>query len=179
MKTIVTSVLAALSLSWMAVEAIAQTAPAIPAEATVVYVSGQRLSNETEIGKEGQTRMQALQRERAEDLRVRQQTLEDTRRALAGATDEAERSRLQLQEQQQQADFARAQVQAQNDVQSLQREIQAELRPAVQAALAELLKGTNVEVVLPLETAVVWAAPGRDVTNAVIERLNRTSSPGS
>ena len=173
-KTIPTSVLAMLVLSGTATGTFAQTAPAIPADVTIVYVSGQRLSNETAIGKEGQTRMQALQRERADDLRSRQQALENTRQSLAQAADQAERTRLQQQEQQQQADLVRAQVQAQNDVQNLQREIQAELRPAVQAALAELLKGTNVEVVLPLETAVMWAAPGRDVTTAVIERLNGT-----
>jgi Skp family chaperone for outer membrane proteins len=178
MKTIITGVLAALSLSFLVSEAAAQAAP-IPADATVVYVSSQRLSNETTMGKAGLSRMQALQREKTEDLRVRQQTLEETRRALAQASNPAERSRLQVQEQQQQADFARAQAQAQTDLQSLQREIQAELRPAVQAVLAELLKGTNVEVVLPLETAVVWGAPGRDVTSAVIERLNKTPSPQS
>ena len=57
--------------------------------------------------------------------------------------------------------------------QALQREIQSELRPAVQKALAAILEGTKVEVVLPLETAVVWSAPGRDVTTAVIERMNQ------
>jgi Skp family chaperone for outer membrane proteins len=179
MKTIITSVLAALSLSIVPSEVAAQAAPPIPVDATVVYLSSQRLSNETTMGKAGLSRIQALQREKSEDLRVRQQTLEETRRALSQASTPPERARLQVQEQQQQADFARAQAQAQTDLQTLQREIQAELRPAVQAVLAELLKGTNVEVVLPLETAVVWAAPGRDVTTAVIERLNKTPSPQS
>jgi Skp family chaperone for outer membrane proteins len=172
MKAMIPSALVALSVFLVPLCAAAQTAPAIPSDATIVYVSSQRLSSETTLGKEGLSRIQALRQERAEDLRVRQQTLEQTRRTLAQATDPAERTRLQVQEQQQQADFVRAQAQAQTDLQALQREIQAELRPAVLAVLAELLKGTNVEVVLPLETAVVWAAPGRDVTTAVIERLD-------
>jgi Skp family chaperone for outer membrane proteins len=180
MKTIIiTTALTVLSLSVVASEAAAQAAAAIPADATVVYVSSQRLSSETTLGKDGLTRIQALQREKTEDLRARQQTLEDTRRALSQATDAAERGRLEVQAQQQQSDFTRAQAQATSDLQGLQREIQAALRPAVQAVLAELLKGTSVEVVLPLETAVVWAAPGRDVTSAVIERLNKTPSPQS
>jgi Skp family chaperone for outer membrane proteins len=178
MTIIITGVLAVLSLSLIPSASAAQTPP-VPVDATVVYVSSQRLSTETTMGKDGLGRIQALQRERTEALRVRQQTLDETRRSLAQATDPAQRSRLQVQEQQQQADFARAQAQAQTDLQALQREIQAELRPAVQAALADLLKGTNVEVVLPLETAIVWAAPGRDVTSAVIERLNKAPSPPS
>ena len=44
--------------------AVAQVSP-IPDDATVVYVSSQRLSTETNLGKAGLTRMQTLQRERA------------------------------------------------------------------------------------------------------------------
>ena len=66
-------------------------------------------------------------------------------------------------------------AEAQRELQELQREIQNQLRPVVQQILAELLKGTNVEVVLPLETAVVWSKPGHDVTSAVIERMNRAA----
>jgi Skp family chaperone for outer membrane proteins len=175
MPTIHTALVMAFAGLLSATSAGAQTARAVPPDATVVFVSSQRLTTETTMGKEGMSRMQTLQRERAEQLRVRQQTLDETRRDLAAATDPAERTRLQMQEQQQQADYVRAQQQAQADLQTLQRELQAELRPAVQKALAELLAGTNVEVVLPLETAVVWSAPGRDVTDAVIERMNKSA----
>ena len=171
MRTIATSALVLLSASLPFSEAAAQ-ATQIPSDVTVAYVSSQRLSTETAMGKSGLSRMQALQQERTADLREKQQALEATRQQLVQAPNAEEQQQLQEQAQQQQTDFARAQAQAQTDLQTLQREIQSELRPAVQAALTELLQGTNVEVVLPLETAVVWAAPGRDVTSAVIEKLN-------
>lgn len=142
-----------------------------PVEATrpsIAVVSGQRVSLESAEGKAGQARMQALQRERAVDLQARQRTLNETRQKLAEATDAVARGELQREASVQQADFDRAAAQAQIEIQNLQRQISGEVQARVRAALDEILKGRNVAVVLQQETAVIWAAPGLDLTSEVI-----------
>ena len=148
----------------------------VPPGATVAYVSANRLSVESALGKEGQARIRALQQQRATELRTRQQTLEATRQKLALMTEDAERVPLQQQELVQRGDLERATAQAQADIQALQREINTDLQAKVKAALDELLKGTSIQVVVQLETSIIWSVPGLDVTTAVIQRLNRTAA---
>jgi len=147
-----------------------------PATGPVAYVSSQRISNETVDGKAGVARLQALQRERAADVRSKQQVLEATRRQLQSVQDEAGRARLQTQEQQQRTEFEQAVTKAQADIQALQRQISGELATKVKAVLEQVVKGTGVQVVLNGESSVVWAAQGLDLTSQVIEQLNAQSS---
>ena len=55
------------------------------------YVSAQRVFAESADGKAQMGRMQALQQQRANELRARQQTLEGLRQQLAQATESATR----------------------------------------------------------------------------------------
>lgn len=148
--------------------------PPTPARPTgsVAYVSGQRLSTESIEGKAGQARLEAMRQEKANELRIRQQALEATRQQLALVAGGKEKLDLQQREQQQRADLDRATVQAQTDLQNLQRQLTVELQPKVRSALDDVVKGTDIQIVVQLETAVVWAAPGLDLTTAVLERLN-------
>jgi Skp family chaperone for outer membrane proteins len=165
--------MAAVVVACLPADTLAQSG--IPADARVVYVSAQRLSLESAVGKAGTTRIQAMQAERGAQLRARQQALETTRQQLAAATTPEERTRLALQETTQRTDTERATAQMQQDLQNLQREISNELRQKLVAVLTELLKGTKVEMVANLETAVVWAAPGLDITSVVLEKMNATT----
>ena len=79
---------------------------------------------------------------------------------------------LQQQELQQRTDLERATAQAQTEMQNLTRQVQAEFQGRVRGVLAEIVKGQNVQMVLNGDAAVVWSAPGLDLTNAVIERLD-------
>jgi Skp family chaperone for outer membrane proteins len=172
MKGIYSGPFFVLSLLILPGQATAAQAPAIPADARVVYVSSARISNESAAGKAGAARVQAVQQARTADLRTRQQAIEATRKQLASAATPEERSKLTAQESTLRFEFERAAAQAQVELQNLQREISTELRPKLAAVLGELLKGTKVEAVLNLETAVLWGAPPLDVTAVVIERLN-------
>ena len=147
----------------------------IPADARVVYVSGQRISAESAAGRAGTARLQAMQAERSAQIRARQQALETTRKQLAGATTPEERARLTQQETTERTDIDRAAIQMQQELQKLQNEISGELRQKIVAVLNEVLKGTKVEMVANLETAVVWAAPGLDITSLVLEKMNATA----
>jgi Skp family chaperone for outer membrane proteins len=143
-----------------------------PPRGPVAYIVSQRITNETNEGKAGVARMQALQRERQGDVRAKQEALEGTRRQILATQDAAERTRLQTQEQQQRTALERAVTQSQTDLQTLQRQIQAALGTNVKAAIEALVKETGVQIVLSADTAIVWSAPGLDLTNAVIARLN-------
>ncbi len=149
---------------------------AVTAPGPVAYVSSQRISNETADGKAGVARLQTLQRERAADVRTRQQALETTRQQMTLAKDDAARVRLRAEEQQQRTELERAAAQSQADFLSLQRQVSAEVATKVKAAVQEVVKGTEVHLVLNGESSVVWAAPGLDLTSAVIERMNAQPS---
>jgi Skp family chaperone for outer membrane proteins len=159
----------------LALPAAALAQSPVPADATVAYVSAQRVSGESAEGRAGQARVIALQRQHTEDLRTQQAALVKLRTEINQAASDEERTRLRAQEQQLQADLTRAAAQVQTELQNLQREISAEIRPRVQAVLSEMLAGTNVQMVLSSEVTLVWARPGLDLTDAVIDRMNATA----
>src|SRR5262245_33929361 len=148
-----------------------------PPRGPVAYIVSQRITNETNEGKAGVARIQALQRERAADARAKQDALEGTRRQILATQDASERTRLQTQEQQQRTELERAVAQSQTDLLALQRQIQNDLGVKVKAAIEAVVKETGVQLVVSADTTVVWAAPGLDLTTPVIERLNAPATP--
>jgi Skp family chaperone for outer membrane proteins len=142
------------------------------AATTVAYVSAQRIFAESTDGKVEVARMQKMQLQKATELRTRQQTLDTLRQQLSKATEGAARAELQQQELQQRTDLEKATMQAQAELQALQRQVQADILSRVKPVIEGLVKGQNVQLVLNADSSVVWAAPGSDLTSAVIERMN-------
>lgn len=138
----------------------------------VAYVTPKRIFAETNEGKAGVARVQALQQQRQTELRAKQQALEATRQQMAKTSALATRLQLQQQELQQKTELERAVVQSQNDVLTLQRQVEADLQVKVRTLLGDVVKGRNVAVVLNEDSAILWASPSVDFTDAVIERLN-------
>ncbi len=165
--TLITSVLALTAGGW----AIAprQTPQA---DFRIRYVSSNRILAEATEAKAEVARIQAIQQQKAAELREKQQLLESTRQQLAAATEAELRSKLQQQELQERTDLERATAQAQSDLQAAQRTMQAGLQAKLKGILDEMLKDQDVKIVLNAESAVVWSAPGVDLTPAVIERWN-------
>ncbi|MBS1819461.1 MAG: OmpH family outer membrane protein [Acidobacteria bacterium] len=162
---------AAAILAFVAFSAEGQT-PTAQAGTKVAYVSTQRVLNEVASARTELGRVQALQQQKTNELRTKQQAIENTRQQIASATDATARATLTKQEQDQRADFDRANQQAQADLQRLQREVQADLQARVRQAIAELSRTQNVQMVLNFDTSVVWSEPGLDLTNLLIEKLN-------
>jgi Skp family chaperone for outer membrane proteins len=142
----------------------------------VGYVNVQRAMAESAAGKAQLARVQTLQQQRANELRTRQQTLEGLRSQLAQASESAARVKLQQQESQQRTDLERATVQAQQELQNLQRQVVTEFQGRMRGIVEELVKGQGLQLVLNGEQAVIWSAPGMDLTSSVIERLNSQST---
>ena len=77
-------------------------------------------------------------------------------------------------------DLERATAQAQTDLQGLQRQFQNDLRARLTPVFQEVARGRNVQILLNEDSAVMWAGPGFDLTDAVLERLKArgaTSEP--
>jgi Skp family chaperone for outer membrane proteins len=152
-------------------------APAARGATQIGYISAQRITTESTEGKAGVARLQAMQQQLTAELRTKQQALDSTAQQLAQASDVAARGRLQEQVVQQRTDLERATAQAQTALQTLQRELQVALQARLKSVLDETLKDQNFQMILNADTSVVWAAPGLDMTTAVLERLNATAAP--
>jgi Skp family chaperone for outer membrane proteins len=142
----------------------------------VVYINSQRVIGEAAAGRTEVARIQAMQQQKNNEIRAKQQALDYTRQQEATAADAETRTKLLKEEQDQRADLERATQQAQADLQQLQREVQSGLQVKVRAAIEELAKTHNFKLVLTADTSVVWGAPGMDVTGLVIEKLNAAAA---
>ena len=162
------------ALGGLAVAARQGTTP-LAADTSYVVVRPQRLLEQSVPGKALLAKAQSFQQQKAVELKARQQALEAIRKELAAAADPARRTQLQLQESTQRTDFERATLQAQNELQVLQRQISIELQAQTVVVLDKLLEGSKVNLVLNGDSAVVWGRSSTDITPAVIERLNATA----
>jgi len=140
----------------------------------VGYVSMQQVLNEATETKAAAERIKAMQQQKNGELRVKQQALEETRRQLGEPAGLFQGKRLREQEERQRVEFEQATAQAQQELQTLQQQIQRELRTRLKLVLDELARRHGLELVLNQDTSVLWSAPGLDLTAAVVERLNAT-----
>lgn len=150
-------------------QAPAQTLP-------IGYISAQRILAGSIEGKANVARFQSMQQEKTNQLRTMQQALETTRQKLARAPIAA-RSELQRQEQLQRTDLERANAQAQADLQALQRQLNADLQVKLRPHVDDLAAAKKLQLILNEDTTVMWAAPGMDLTAALIERLDGKAAP--
>jgi len=173
MKTLLMIVSLALVVAVLS-SAVSGQAPASRPPSSIGYVSAQRILAEATEAKAEVARVQAFQQQKTTELRAKQQALEATRVQLAAATDPALRVKLQQQDMQQRAELERANAQAQVDIQNAQRQMLADVQSRVKNAVDDLARAQNLQVVVNADAALIWAAPGLDLTPAVIERMNRT-----
>lgn len=176
MKTLLVAASVVLIATVYSMTAMGQAPPSRGLSQQIGYIGAQRVINESTAAKADVARLQAVQQQRATELKASQQALDATRHQLSQATDDSARQPLQQREQQQQADLERATAQMQTDLQTLQRQMQAEIQMQVRTAADQVGKDQNLQVILNADTALVWAAPGLDVTAAVIDRLNATAA---
>lgn len=139
---------------------------------TVITVSLQRIATQSNAGKRASQQLETLRQERGRDLQAKQKELEDVVRQLAkGALPQAERERLSQDEGRRRTEFQQMTVQAQTDFQAMQTRLNTEIRSQLAPILGDIAKRSGVDVVLNSDT-IAWAAPGTDMTDEVVQRLN-------
>lgn len=149
-----------------------QQPPAAPSKLTIAVVSPQRILTDSMRGRTESARAQALQQQKTNELRTKQQNLEALRQQIVQTTDAAARLQLQQQELQQRQELERATTQAQVELQALQRQLNAELLASVRTIIDDLSKIQNIDMVINGDASVVWAKAELDLTNSVIARMN-------
>jgi Skp family chaperone for outer membrane proteins len=141
---------------------------------TIVTVSIQRVSAQSDLGKRATQQLEALRQERGRELAAKQKELEDVVRQLTrnDGLSPADKERLILDETRRRTEFQQLTQQAQAAFQAAQAKLQTEIRGKLTPILADIAKRYSAEVVLNSDAAVAWAAPGTDTTDEVLRRLN-------
>jgi Skp family chaperone for outer membrane proteins len=153
-----------------------QAQPGGAVSTPVRFVRSQAILSEAKDARLELERLQDMQKQKAAELRAKQQALDAARAQLAQATNAETRAGLIEDERRIRMELEQATLAAQNELQTRQRQVQASMQARVRVVLDEMLKGQDVAVVLNAETSVVWADPRADLTSAVIAKLNAGTS---
>ena len=141
----------------------------------LLYVSVQRVAAQSVLGQASAKRLEATRQEKSRALAQKQQQVESLRLQIAqsgGLFSRSKQAQLKTEEERQRAEFERLKESAQNEIQSLQREIQTGFQNDLRTALAQLAAERDADIVLNADTAVVWTRPGLDLTDEVIKRMD-------
>jgi len=165
----------------------AQAAPAapkpFPAGAKVAYVVLQRIANESADGRVATTRIQALQQKKAAELNEKNKQIQGLQQKLekeGSVMSVAAQADLQKQVEKLNVDVQRFTQDAQAEVQELQQELQADfqkkLLPVINTVAADM---GLLMVFSQVDSGLVWADPGLDVTAEVIKRFDSAATPAA
>lgn len=149
------------------------------AQFPIAYVSVQRILAESSDGKAAAKELETLRTTRTQELNAKRQELEATRLALANAGgyfSSGRRTELQAKVRQQEADLQQATQQAQTDLQEEQRKVQDRLRGELNGVLQTLARQRGYLYVLNLDTAILLAPAGANVTDEVLTRMNTAAA---
>lgn len=159
----------------------AQAAPApkpaaFPAGTKYAFINIQRVAAESAAGKELASKVQALNQQKVNELNERNKQLQGTQQKLEqGASVLSPNAAAQLQKdiERMQVDIQRFTEDAQQDVgtlqQQLQEEFQARLSPVVQQVAQE--RGLHL-LFSAADSGLVWADLSLDITSDVIQRFD-------
>lgn len=159
---------------------IAMAAPA-NAQTNVLIMNEERIIAESQVGQHIATRMQAIRAEMDAELQALLTPIQEESDRLnaetASLTPEAIQARPDLMQriqtlnaQAQQAEALRQRLA--QELQATQRQAMRPVLEALQAVLQEVVSERGAQILID-RSAVVYADPGIDVSDSVIERLNQ------
>jgi Skp family chaperone for outer membrane proteins len=141
----------------------------------LAFVSIQRVAAQSAIGQAMAKRLETARQEKTRALTVKQQRVESLRLQIAqngGVLYRSKREALQKEEERERAELERLKETSQNELQTLQREIQTAFQADLKTALVDLAAQRDADIVLNGDTSVVWAKPGFDLTDDTIKRVD-------
>ncbi len=152
-------------------------APAAPiAGAAVACVDVRYIATTSKRGQAVFARVTELGRAKTAELEAKARALEEEQRALqqdpAFLSDSAPNGRARAIERAQ-VEFQRMREDAEADVLALQREVEAEFDAAVRPIIDAVSRERGLQFVFDIERAsLVWVAPGADISDEIIKRLD-------
>jgi outer membrane protein len=161
----------------------AQPPAPFPAGAKIAFFNPQAVFQASADGRAAVTRVNALIQKKQTENADKAKLLEGNRQKLqtsGGVMNETARVQLEKEIEKQTKDAERFQQDAQAEINELQQEVQNEfvkkLSPIVEALATE--KGLHL-VFNASESGIAWAAPGLDLTQDVIKKLDAQAKPSA
>jgi outer membrane protein len=151
-----------------------------PEGAKIAYVNVQRIASESSEGQAATKRLTSLREEKEKDLVARNAKFEEARKRLetsASVLSETVRNTQQKDVERLQTDLQRATQDAQKAVEELQNELQLEFQRKLLPVLSEVSAAKGLHMVFSsIDSGVVWADPGLDITNDIIKKLDTAAA---
>jgi outer membrane protein len=158
----------------------AQPPKPFPEGAKIAYVNVQRIAQESQDGQAATKRITTLREEKEKDLVSRNQKFEEARKRLetsASVLSEAVRSTQQKEVERLQTDLQRATQDAQKAVEDLQAELQVDFQRKLLPIISEVSSAKGLHLVFSsLDSGIVWADAGLDITADVVKKLDAASA---
>jgi outer membrane protein len=147
-----------------------------PEGAKIAYVNLQRVAQESKDGQAATQRITALREEKEKDLLSRNTKFEDARKRLetgSSVLSDAARATQQKDVERLQTELQRASQDAQKAVEDLQNELQLDFQRKLLPVLNEVSAAKGLHMVFSsIDSGVVWAEPGLDITADVVKKLD-------
>jgi outer membrane protein len=160
--------------------AAAQPPRPFPEGAKIAYVNVQRIASESVEGQAATKRLSSLREEKEKDLVARNAKFEEARKRLetsASVLSESVRNTQQKDVERLQTDLQRATQDAQKAVEDLQNELQMEFQRKLLPVLSEVSAAKSLHMVFSsIDSGVVWADPGLDITSDIIKKLDAAAA---
>ena len=151
-----------------------------PEGAKLAYVNVQRIASESVEGQAATKRLSSLREEKEKDLVARNAKFEEARKRLetsASVLSESVRNTQQKDVERLQTDLQRATQDAQKAVEDLQNELQMEFQRKLLPVLSEVSAAKSLHMVFSsIDSGVVWADPGLDITSDIIKKLDAAAA---
>ena len=151
-----------------------------PEGAKIAYVNVQRIASESVEGQAATKRLTSLREEKEKDLVARNAKFEEARKRLetsASVLSESVRTTQQKDVERLQTDLQRATQDAQKAVEDLQNELQMEFQRKLLPVLSEVSAAKSLHMVFSsIDSGVVWADPGLDITTDIIKKLDAAAA---
>ena len=151
-----------------------------PEGAKIAYVNVQRIASESVEGQAATKRLSSLREEKEKDLVARNAKFEEARKRLetsASVLSESVRNTQQKDVERLQTDLQRATQDAQKAVEDLQNELQMEFQRKLLPVLSEVSAAKSLHMVFSsIDSGVVWADPGLDITSDIIKKLDAAAA---
>ncbi len=149
-----------------------------PEGAKYAYINVQAIASNSVEGKNLSTRLEALRTKKANELAEKNKQVETNQKKLTSVVLSSEQqAQIQREIDKAQVEIQRMTQDAQSELQELQNELQMDfqrkLGPIVQQLAVE--KGLHI-LFSQIDSGIVWADPGLDLTSELIKRFDATMS---
>jgi Skp family chaperone for outer membrane proteins len=163
-------------------------APAAPAPKfqdgmKYAYVNMQLVAAQSNDGKAAAEKLKAFQDQKGRELQDKQKTLQAAQQKLesgGSVLSDAARTQLQTDIERQQRDLQRLSEDAEQDVQNLAQQVEADFTRKVLPVIEKVATEKQVHFVFnAAQSGLIWAEPGMNLTSEVIAAMNGGAKPAA